>query len=94
MTDIYTAALFLTKSSSDDDTGFRHGFGDEASLPQTQSPSAVTHDTTRRCWIDVTLWDCHIHNDAVRILSSTFLCIYPCLMEKVHDYPRIRRLSW
>ena len=55
MTDVYTTALLLTKPSSDDDSGFRHGFRAEASLPLTQSTSAVTHDTTRLCWIDVTL---------------------------------------
>ena len=69
MTDVYTAALLPTKPLSDDDSGFRHGFGAEASLPLTQSPTAVTHDTTRLCWIDITQWDCHIHADAVRALS-------------------------
>ena len=33
MTDVYTAAFLPTKPSSDDDSGFRHGFGVEASLP-------------------------------------------------------------
>ena len=33
MTDVYTATLFSTKPSSDDDSGFRHSFGAEASLP-------------------------------------------------------------
>ena len=41
MTDVYTAALLLTKPSSDDDPGFRHGFGAEPSLPLTQSARAV-----------------------------------------------------
>ena len=35
------AALLPVKSSSDDDSGFRHGFGAEASLPLTQSAPAV-----------------------------------------------------
>ena len=69
MTDVYTAALLPTKPSSDDDSGFRHGFRAEASLPLTQIAPAVTHNTTRLCWIDVTLWDCHIYADAVRALS-------------------------
>ena len=69
MTDVYTAALLPTKPSSDDDSRFRHGFKAEASLPLTQSPPAVTHNTTRLCWIDVTLCDCHILADAVRALS-------------------------
>ena len=30
-----------------------------------QSAPAVTHDTTRLCWIVVTLWDCHINADAI-----------------------------
>ena len=48
-TDVYTTALLLTKSSSDDVSGFRHGFGAETSLPVTQSTPAVSHDTTRLC---------------------------------------------
>ena len=60
MTDIYTASLLPTKTSSADYSVFRHGFGVEASLSLTQSASVVTHDTTRLCWIDVTLWDCLI----------------------------------
>ena len=80
MTDVYAAALFPTKLSSDDDSGFRHGFRAKASLPLTQSASAVTHNTTRLCLIDVTLWDCYIYADTVRALS-----ISSCLMEKVQD---------
>ena len=49
MIDVYTAALILTKPSSADDSGFRHGFGAEALLPLTQSAPEVTHDTTRLC---------------------------------------------
>ena len=30
MTDVYTAALLQTKPSSDDDSGFKHGFRTEA----------------------------------------------------------------
>ena len=29
MTDVYTAALLPMKPSPDDESGFRHGFGDE-----------------------------------------------------------------
>ena len=72
MTDVYTAALIPTKPSSDDDSGFRHGVGSEASLPLTQSIPAVTYNTTRLRWIDVSLWDCLIHTDAVRALSWIF----------------------
>ena len=77
MTDIYTAALLPTKPSSDDFSGFRHGFGAKASLPLTQSAITVTPYTTRLCWNDVTLWDCHIHADAVRALSRIFLYLFP-----------------
>ena len=77
MSDIYTAALFPTKPSSDDDSGFRHGFEAEASLLLIQSAPAVTHDTTRLCWIDVTLWDCYIHADSVRSLSWIFFMYFP-----------------
>ena len=69
ITDVYTTALLLTKPSSDDDSGFRHVFGAEASFPPTQSAPAVSHDTTRLCQIVVDLWDCQIHADAVRALS-------------------------
>ena len=72
ITDVYTTALILTKPSSDDDSGFRHGFGAEASLPLAQSAPAVSHDTTRVCQILVALWDCQIHADAVRALSWIF----------------------
>ena len=73
ITDVCTTALLLTKPSSDDDSGFRHGFGAKALLPLAQSAPAVTHDTTRLCWIVITLWDCYIHADAVRALSWIFL---------------------
>ena len=46
MTDVYTTALLLTELSSDDDSGFGHAFGAEASLPPTQSAPAVSQDTT------------------------------------------------
>ena len=72
ITDVCTTALLLTKASSDDDSGFKHGFGAEASLPQPQSVPAVSHDTSRLCQIVVTLWDGHIHDDAVRVLSWIF----------------------
>ena len=68
MTDVYTTVLLLTKPSSDDDSGFRHGFGTKASLPLTQSTPAVSYDTTRLCQIVVALWECHIHADAVKSL--------------------------
>ena len=72
ITDVCTTALLLTKPSSDDDSGFRHGFGAEASLPLVQSAPAVSHDTTRLCQIFVPLWDCHIHADPARALSWIF----------------------
>ena len=70
--DVYTTALLLTKPSSDDDFGFRHGFGAEASLPLAQSAPAVSHDTTRLLSIVVALQDCQIHADAVRALFWIF----------------------
>ena len=69
ITDVYTTALLLTKPSSDDDSGFRHGIGAEASLPLAQSVPTVSHDTARLCQIVVARWDCQIHADAVRALS-------------------------
>ena len=49
MTDIYTAALVPTKPSSGDDSGFKHSFRAEASLPRAQSAPAIPHDTNRLC---------------------------------------------
>ena len=72
ITDVDTTALLLTKPLSDDDSGFRHGFGAEASLPLTRSAPTVSHNTTRLCQIVITLWDCHIHADAGRALSWIF----------------------
>ena len=43
--------------------------GPEASLLLTQNPPAVTLNATKLCWIDITLWDYHIHTDAFRALS-------------------------
>ena len=63
------AVLLPTKPSSDDDSGFRHGFGAEASLPLAQSAPAVSHDTTRLCWFDLAAWVCQIHADADSALS-------------------------
>ena len=34
------------------------------------------HTMTRLCWIDVNLWDCHIHADAVRALSWLFFMYF------------------
>ena len=75
ITDVCKTALLLTKPSSDDDSGFSHGFGNEASLPLAQNAPVVSHDTTRFFQIVITLWDCHIKADAVRALSWIFsLC--------------------
>ena len=74
--DVCTTALLWTKPSSDDDSWFRHDFGAEASLPPAQSAPAVSHDTTSLCQIVVTLWDCHIHTDAVRALSWIFFMYF------------------
>ena len=72
ITDVNTTALLLTKPSSDGDSGFRHGFRAEASLPLTQRASAVSDDTTRICQIVVAPWDCQINADAVGTLSWIF----------------------
>ena len=72
ITDVCTTALLQTKPLSDDYSRFRHGSGAKASLPLAQSVPAVFHDTTTLCQIVVTLWDCHIHADAVRALSWIF----------------------
>ena len=48
-------------------------FQAEAPLPLIQNAPAVTHDTIRLCKIDVTLWNCYIHADAVRALSWILL---------------------
>ena len=73
MTDVYTAALLPTKPSSEDDSGFRHGFRAEVSLPLTQSAPAVTHNTTRLCWIDTTYIHIYIY---IVIQSVQYLTYY------------------
>ena len=62
------AVLLPVKSSSDDDSGFRHGFGAEASLPLTQGAPAVSHNTTRLYWVVFNLYECHIRSDEVTAL--------------------------
>ena len=78
MTDVYTAALLPTKLSSDDDYWLRHGFGAKASLPLTQSSLAVTHDTTRLCWIDVTLCDWHFVKQSNKVYIYMCVCVCVC----------------
>ena len=78
-THVCTAALLPTKPSSNDDSGFRHGFGAKASLPLTHSTPAVTHDTTKLCWIVITPWDCLIHTGAVRTLFWIFFHVFPLI---------------
>ena len=60
------AVLLPIKSSSDDDPGFRHGFGAEVSLPLTHGAPAVSHNTTRLYWM--VLYECHIRSDALTVL--------------------------
>ena len=76
--DACTTALLPIKPSSDDDSGFRHGFRAEGSLPFAQSAPAVSHDTTSLCQIVVTLWDCHIHADggSPRLNTHTYTHTY------------------
>ena len=74
MTTVWTAALLPTKPSSDDDSGFTHGFGAWSII--TTIPERPM-DITRLCWIVITLWDCHIHADAVRALFWIFFYIFP-----------------
>ena len=61
----YIAVLLPIKSSSNNDPGFRHGFGAEASLPLTQGAPAVSHNTTRLYWMAFVLYKCLIRSDAV-----------------------------
>ena len=84
------AVLLLVKSSSDDDPGFRHGFGAEASLPLTQGAPAVSHNTTRLYWMVFNLYECHIRSDAVTVLfwiffiySLFFAGVSPILVKNV-----------
>ena len=84
------AVLLPVRSSSDDDPGFRHGFGAEASLPLTQSAPAVSHNTTRLYWMVFNLYKCHIHSDPVTALfwiffiySLFFASVSPILVKKV-----------
>ena len=56
ITDVYTTALLLTKHSSDDDSGFRHDFGAEVSLPLAHSISQH-HQTLSNCCRSIGLPD-------------------------------------
>ena len=85
MNDVCTVTLLQTKLLLDDDSGFRHDFWAKASLPLSQSASAVTHDTTRLCWIVVTLWDCHIHADSVRAFWHFNVPVTLWKLTAVHD---------
>ena len=83
------AVLLPVKSSSDDDPGFRHGFGAEASLPLTQGAPAVSHNITRLYWMVFNLYVCHICSDAVTVLfwiffiySLFFAGVSPILVKK------------
>ena len=49
MIDVCTAALLPTKPSSHDDSGSKHGFGAETSLPLTLSALAQTQETLLDC---------------------------------------------
>ena len=66
------AVLLRIKSSSNDDSWFRHGLGAEASLPLTHGAPAVSHNTTRLYWMVFDLHECHIRPDAVTVLSWIF----------------------
>ena len=66
------AVLLPVMSSSDDDPGFSHGFGAEASLPLTQGVPAVYHNITRLYWMVFSLYECHIFSDAVTALFWIF----------------------
>ena len=80
------ALLLPVKSSSDDDPGFRHGFGAEASLPLTQGAPAVSHNTTRLYWMVFNLYECHIRSDAVTALFWIFFYIFPLLCRCKSDF--------
>ena len=73
------AALLPVKSSSDDDPGFRHGFGTEASLPLTQGAPAVSHNTTRLYWMWFNQYEGQMRSDAVTVLFWIFFYIFPLL---------------
>ena len=84
------AVLLPVKSSSDDDPGFRHGFGAEASLPLIQGAPTVSYNTTRLYWMVFNLYECHIRSDAVTALfwiffiySFFFAGVSPILVKNV-----------
>ena len=64
------------KSSSDDDAGFRHGFGAEALLPLTPGAPAISLNTIRLYWLMFALYGCHIHSYAVTVLFWFFSFLY------------------
>ena len=78
-----------TKLSLVDDSGFKHGFGAEASLPLPQSVLAVTQNTTTFWWINVIQWDCYIPVDAVKALSWNFF--FMIFLLSVGESPRLTK---
>ena len=76
MSDVCTEGLLPMKSSSDNDSGFWHVFVAELSSPLIQCALAVTHNTTRVCWIIITLLEYHIHVDSLRALSFIFITYF------------------
>ena len=83
ITDVCTRALVLTKPSSDDNSGFKHGFGAEASLSLAQSTPAVSHDTTKLCQIYIYI--VYTHTDTC---TNIYIYIYiysPVYFLKCHN---------
>ena len=64
MSDVCIAALLPAKTSSDDDSRFRHDFGDKASLPLAQRALAVSHDTTRLIYIVIHRQTVSLYNNS------------------------------
>ena len=67
ITSVCTTALLPTKPSSDDDS-IQVWFRGRSIITTGPETPVVYHDTTRLFQIAVTLWDCHIHANAVRTL--------------------------
>lgn len=76
LTVAHTIVLLPTKPSSDDDSGFKHGFGARSII--TTSPKQLSHISQYyKTMLDCcNLWDCYVHTDENNILPCIFFMYF------------------
>ena len=85
----YQKLYTRTAAKKDDDPGFRHGFGAEASLPQTQGAPAVSHNNTRFYWMVFDQYEYHIRSDTVTVLFTIFFIYSLFFLVKIRVWLKI-----